>query len=215
MGVSIAYQAIPENSELFDRLRTDKKISHLFIELFFEGRGPFFIDELYKLYPDELNEILDWMASKKPSLGKKSFTSRPEVDRYLKDILILLEATKANYPGVENRAAYLEKTQYVIEKKLSEKLKENQLDGSLEKTRTLLYGSELLAPKLFGKYEQKLSLIPSKEVKKGAELLEDIKAIELFLSSEEEYYRDVFEQWKNLYLQASSLDEAILVGTSG
>ena len=74
MSVTLLYKAIPEQTALFQRLRSDRKISILFTKLFRYGGGPFHVDDLE---PEERQDILDGIAE------NEAFRSRAEVDALL------------------------------------------------------------------------------------------------------------------------------------
>lgn len=204
MGVSMMYQALPEQTTLFECLRSNRKISTLFARLFPNGKGIFYIKELDE---DELDEILDWIAS------EQLFSSRTEVEQVMNELSAELERTKASHQGVAERTAYLEKSQYRIQELLSQELKRREHNATSELIEKLLYGSEALAPEFFDSDDNLLYLVPSKVVKEGAEVLREIEPENLFGSEGEleQYYRQDFEQWKAFYLQASDNEEAVLV----
>jgi hypothetical protein len=204
MGISMMYQALPDQTTLFERLRSDRKICTLFTKLYPYGNGIFYMGELNE---EGLDEILDWIAEEQP------FSSRMEVDRVMHELRTELERTKALHPGVAERTGYLEKTQDRIQEQLSQELKRKELDAALVLMEQLLNGSEALASEFFDEHDDQLYLVPSKIVKEGAEVLREIESTNLFGgegNSEQHYWED-FERWKAFYLEASDNEEAVLV----
>ena len=59
MGVTLLYRAIPKQTSLFRRLRSDRKLNILFVKLFPYGSGPF---DAANMEPAELEEVLAWIA---------------------------------------------------------------------------------------------------------------------------------------------------------
>lgn len=204
MGVSMLYQALPEQTTLFECLRSDRNISTLFTRLFPYGNGIFHISQLDK---DELNEILDWIASQQP------FSSRLVVQRVMNELCASLEQTKASHSGVAEQTAYLEKSQNRIQERLSQELKRIELDIARELMEKLLYGSEVLAPEFFESHDDQLYLVPPNVVKEGAKVLREIDPRSLFggEGERERYDCKDFEQWKAFYLEAAEREEAVLV----
>lgn len=198
------YQALPEQTTLFECLRSDRNISTLFTRLFHYGRGIFHILQLDQ---DELNEILDWIASEQP------FSSRLVVQQVMNELCASLERTKALHLGVAEQTAHLEKSQNRIQEGLSQELKRIELDTASVLMEKLLYGNEVLAPEFFESHDDQLYLVPPKVVKEGAKVLREIDPKNLF-GGEGKCERDDrkdFEQWKAFYLEAAERDEAVLV----
>ena len=187
MGVSIYYQAIPEQSTLFQRIQTEKTIRTLFDSLFPYGNGIFYIFEIDK---EELAEILDDIVD------NETFNSRADVDRCLDELRIELDRANTTYPGLADRNAYLEKIHNLIEQLLSQELKTRQLDNYLDYIEKLLYGDQALVP-LYGEYEDELLLVRSKVVQNGTQMLKQIEpALFEIAGYSDPYYVDQFHWWK-------------------
>lgn len=206
MGVSIYYQAIPEQSTLFQRIQTEKAIRTLFEYLFPYGNGIFHIFEIDK---EELDEILDDIVE-----FNEIFNSRADLDRCLDELRIELERANTAYPGLADRNAYLEKIHNVIEQLLSQELKRRQLDNYLDYIEKLLYGDQELAP-LYGEYEDELLLVPSWVVQDGTQMLRQIEpALFEVAGYSDQYYLDQFQWWKQFYLSAAEKGEAAIVSVN-
>jgi len=199
------YQALSEQTTLFECLRSDRNTSTLFTMLFPNGNGIFHISQLDQ---DELNEILDdWNAS------QQLFSSHLVVQQVMKELCASLEQTKALHSGVAERTAHLEKTDNIIQVRLLQELKRIGLDTASELMEKLLYGSEVLAPGFFESHDDQLYLVPPKVVKEGAKVLREIDPRNLFVDEgeREQDYRKDFLQWKAFYLEAAERNEAVLV----
>lgn len=205
MGVSIYYQAIAEQSTLFQRIQTEKTIRTLFDSLFPYGNGIFHIFEIDQ---EELDEILDDIVD------NEIFNSRADVDRYLEELRIELDRANTAYSGLADRNAYLEKIHNVIEQLLSQELETRQLDNYLDYIEKLLYGDQQLVP-LYGEYEDELLLVPSKLVQDGTQMLKQIEpALFEITGYSDEYYMDQFQWWKQFYLSAAENGEAVIVSVN-
>src|SRR5689334_20862517 len=94
------YQAIPERSRLLERLRCERALCTLYTGLIVYGPGPFHFEHLD---PEERRDILDGFV------GREPFRSREEVDRCVSDMKAELCGAVAERPGLDRRAAYIEK----------------------------------------------------------------------------------------------------------
>ena len=204
MGVSIYYQAIPEQSALFRRVQTQKAISTLFDFLFPYGNGIFHIFDIDK---EELDEILDEIAE-----YCEVFDSRADVDQCLNELRMELERANISYPGLADRNAYLEKIQKVIEERLSQELKRRQLDNHLDYVEKLLYGNQALAP-FYAEYKAQALLVPSSVVRDSMQMLKEIDPEALFEVAEDphRYYLEEFRWWREFYLEVAEKGEAAIV----
>ncbi len=202
MGVIMIYKAIPEQTSLFRRLRSDQKISTLFTRLF--RNGPFHTDGLE---PDELQDLLDWIAK------DKAFGSRAELDATVLELEKELEKTKAAHPGVEDRTALLEKSVFILEERLLETVKQQGHSEAEDLVETLLFGREQVAPDFFEPVDEQLFLVPSATVQAGIEVLRNIKPEELIKGEGNPagYHRSDFARWRRFYESVAAHDEAVLV----
>lgn len=204
MGVSIYYQALPEQSTLFKRIKTEKKINTLFDALFPYGYGIFYLLDWDK---EELNEHLDGIFE-----SNEVFDSRSDVDLCLNELCMELEQAEASYPGLSDQTVYLEKIQHVFEERLLRELKRRQLDNYVDYVQQLLYGSQDLAPELYNENSE-LFIVPSSVVREGVQMLREIEPERLFENAGdlEKYELERFENWKALYLEAAERGDAVVI----
>ncbi len=113
MGHSLSFQALPEESRLFARLQNDAKVGTLVAQLFNCGGGPYTWASL-----EDLDEALEGITEDMPQL----FPSRAEAGRAMADLVAGLEEARAAHPGLEYRRAFLEKTQWDIQDRLTREL---------------------------------------------------------------------------------------------
>jgi hypothetical protein len=203
MGHSLSYQALPEDSRLFARLRTDRKTGTLFARLFNCGGGPYTWAEL-----DDLDDILDGVAE-----DDSVFASREEVDRAMADLLADLEDARSAHPGLEDRRAYLEKTEEYIEKRLTRHLAQRGRKEAAALVQAFLFGAATLTPPgVRGPLGGGLSVIPSAMVRKAASVLGEMTAESLCAEEDEEDWLEDFQSWREMYLAAAAHREAVIVG---
>ena len=103
-GVSIYYQAIPEESRLFQRVQIEKQFSSLFDLLFPYSYGIFYILIWRHEGDGSLDEILDGVVE-----SEEIFVYRAEVARYFNELCAELKQANRLYLGLEDRGIYLEK----------------------------------------------------------------------------------------------------------
>ena len=169
------------------------------------GPGPFHLEELD---PDELNDILNGFA------GGELFGSRAEVDRGLDGITTELGDAVTVYPGLGNRAAYIEKQHGEIEGPLTQELRRRGSEADAKLMMELLYGGDALVPEFFHRYDSQLRLVPASTVAEGAKMLAGIE-----LSEEahgiSDYACEQYREWKSFIIEAAELGEAVIVFPSG
>jgi hypothetical protein len=206
MGVSAYYQAIPEESRLFQRVRTDRQFSYLFDSLFPYSYGIFYVSIWQREDDGSLDEILEGVAE-----YKEIFNSRSEVDRCFKELCAELEQANKLYPGLEDRGIYLEKIQSVFEERLVRELKSRQLDRLLPYVEKLLYGDR---PFGFEPQDTDLYIVSSSIVREGVQILRQVEPEALFnaaIAPKEENALERFEWWRDFYLEAADKGEAVLI----
>jgi hypothetical protein len=195
------YQAMPEGSRLLELLRTKRELCALYTRLMVYGGGPFHLD---RLDPDELDDILDGIAEAAP------FGSRAEVDASLYDLREELAHAVTAHPGLEKRAAYIEKLHREIEGALSDRLRSCGTEADVELMKELLYGGDALAPAFFGGHERPLSLVRASSVARGAKTLAGIE-----LSEEDDnicdYTCEQYKHWKSFIIETAEVGEAVSV----
>jgi hypothetical protein len=206
MSVAIFYSAIPPDSNLYQRLQTDRALMLLVERLFSYGNGIF---RFFEIEPAKVDEILnDLIEEHQNILG-----SRSEAIAWIDQFREETRRTCAAYPGIEDRGAMLESATR-IERRLSQKLVKQQVENASERVRSLIDGVQDFAPHLSSSdYEFRMMFVPLSLVREGARLLQGTDPDTLFTEQEDEgrYYRDQVMWLRNLYLEAAEKNEEILV----
>ncbi|NJL41375.1 MAG: hypothetical protein HC840_21675 [Leptolyngbyaceae cyanobacterium RM2_2_4] len=206
MSVSIFYSAIPVESSLYQRLQTERALLLLMERLFPYGKGIF---HFFEIEPAEVDEILsDVIEGHQNILGSESETTA-WIDEFREEI----RRTREAYPGIEDRSTMLESIAR-IERRLSQKLAEQQVENASERVRRLIEGVQNFAPHLSSEdYRFGMMSVPLSLVQEDARLLREIDPDTLFAEQEDEgrYYRDQFMWLRNLYLEAAERNEEILI----
>jgi hypothetical protein len=204
MGHSLSYQALPESSRLFAQLQNDPKVGTLVVQLFNCGGGAYTWASL-----DDLDAILEGVAEDNPQL----FAARVDVDRVMANLVAALEEARAAHPGLEHRRAFLEKTQWDIEKRLTRKLKRRNRPGPHGLVQAILFGEELLTPPgVEGPLGDGLRVVRPARVAEAARVLREVAPGALFDKEREDSLYDDFQSWREMYLAAAEQGEAVLVG---
>ncbi len=200
MGYCPYYQAIPEDSELFARLRTDERMALVLDHFFPRGGRPLDLDEEPKR--DENDEILDAIAE----AAAERFSSRDEVAEVFDALHALIAQAERAHPGLLGRTEFLNKTQDSIGERLAERLTTlGQADAQATVDR-IICGGESFARG----FEARLN--PAETVARIAEILLPIEAESLW--NDEDELDDLgldYGKLRNLYLAAAVKGEAVLV----
>ncbi|MHB1555867.1 MAG: hypothetical protein ACYC61_00165 [Isosphaeraceae bacterium] len=200
MGYCPYYQAIPEDSELFARLRTDERMALVLDQFFPRGSRPLDLDEDEKRY--ENDEILDAIAQADGEL----FSSRDEVAEVFDALHALIAQAERAHPGLLGRTAFLDKTQDTIGASLVERLSAGGHADAREMADRIICGGERFARG----FEARLN--PAETVARIAEILLSIEAESLW--NDEDELDDLgldYGKLRNLYLAAAVKGEAVLV----
>jgi hypothetical protein len=204
MGHCPYYQAIPERCALHERLRTDRRLAALVRQIFPLGSRPFDLDE-GETCREDIEETLTRLAAEEPEL----FKSRADVEATLSELRGELERAEAASPGLVGRTAFLNKSQYEIEERLTRALEDRGVLDGAGHVKTLLTGAEEFAPGM----NLDLFVVPAPLVREGAALLRDLDLAAIIDPSEDAYdwLEEDYPPWRELYLQASAQGEAILI----
>jgi hypothetical protein len=206
MSVAVFYNAIPPESNLYQRLQTERALMLLVERLSPYGNGIF---RFFEIEPAEVDEILnDLIEEHQNILG-----SRSEATAWIEQFREEIRRTCEAYPGIEARGTMLESATR-IERRLSQKLAEQQVENASERVRSLIDGVQDFAPHFSGSdYEFRMMFVPLSLVRERARLLQGIDPDTLFTEQEDEgrYYRDQVMWLRNLYLEAAEKNEEILV----
>lgn len=155
-----------------------------------------------------MNAILSDLA------GGELLGSRADVDGCLKELTAELAGAMSVSPGLERRAAYVEKEHRELEESLAQELRRRGSEADVGLMRELLYGGDALAPGSFGRDDSQLRWVPASNVADGAKLLAEVE-----LSEEthgiSDSVREQYREWKNLIITAAAWSEAIMVFPTG
>jgi hypothetical protein len=210
MSFHTYYQAIPEQSRLFLKLRTERAFSVLYCQLTLLGPGPFRmlnLDAIDKDLARNIHETLDWLAKEEPAFG-----SRAAADRTMGELQGAIGQAIAEHPGLETRAAYIEQVHDELEKLLVRALKRNGRRAAESLVNTMLYGDAPLAPDLFHPSETTLWLVPASVVHVRAQALAPISSTDLIRDDEDwDTLKGDYDPWRRLYVNAAERGENILV----
>ena len=199
MGLTLIYQALSDRSSLFIRLQQDERIAFLYAYLFNHGGGPF----SWALIRDDLEEVLAGIAE-----DGNGFASRAEVDRVFEDLLGELDELRSNHPGAERRAAFLEKVHDEIRDSLAGTIEGKARCDGPGLVNRLLYGER----RIFPHPDHPLDLVPYTTVELGSQILRSIEPQVLFPRPEQDYLREDYGCWRDMYLAAFAHREVVVVG---
>lgn len=132
-----------------------------------------------------------------------------------------LAHARANFPGVEQRTAMLEKCDDRIKNRLTKALTEDYINPA-RMVYKIMMGDRILyldssdedqSNDFFG---DTIGLISPSIVQEGAAILEQIELQDLFPRGEnlDDWDRDNYRKWRQTYLAAAEHQEALLVGRS-
>lgn len=174
--------------------------------LFPYGNGIF---RFFEIEPAEIDEILNDVIEEHQNILGSESEATVWIDQFREEIRLTCEA----YPGIEDRSTMLESATR-IERRLSQKLVEQQVENASERVRSLIVGVQDFAPHLSGAdFEYRMMVVPLSLVQEGARLLQEIDPNTFFTEQEDErgYNRTQFTGLRNLYLEAAERNEEVLV----
>ncbi len=201
MGHSLHYQAIPAQSTFYARLQEDRAFVTPFRAFLGYGCGAF---QFFEIEADEMEEILeDAFERYREILGPE-----PEARQRVAEYRAKLARTRAAFPGVEFRTASLEQFSQEVRERLKRELARTRGDAA-EFADKLLFGEGRLAPHLGLPEGDSLSVLSVPVVREGAAVLKRIDPVILF---PENWHRENFDYWRQLYLEADGKSEAIVTG---
>jgi hypothetical protein len=204
MGHSLSFQALPEESRLFARLETEPKLATLATQFFNCGGGPYTWSSL-----EDLEEILEGVTEDMPAL----FASRAEVERVFAELVREFEEARAAHPGLEERRAFLEKTQWDISERLTRRLRAGRETDQDEFVQAVLFGAELLTPPgVRGPLGDGLRVVRRANVAEAARVLRAVAPGSLFDKDDEDWLYADFQSWRDMYLAAAKNGEVVVVG---
>ena len=212
MGVSIDYQAIP--LRLLETLKQNKSYLIIVGSMWGEGNGMFhWFDEPESDWDDsDIGYLIDCLPTEEPEL----FPSSTAVEEIISQLHDLFKEIQVDYPGIEERCAYFEKTQNDIEQLLIDDLEHNAQHTSPEQIRQMMYGSSALAE------EYELFYVLPEELTRFLPFAQTIDPDRLLAQFDfgdrqplEVWYEDMYKEiswFKDCLIEAEKLQEAILIG---
>lgn len=211
MGVTIFYQAIPEQSALFARLNNNLADYLLFAEFFDRGSGPFCLSVIE---PEEMAEVLEHLAQS--PTGRPVFGSRAGGEQALASLEAELERTKDLFPGIEYRTAMLEKIDQELYEQLAPFFQAAGGENALALLLEILDGNEQsFTPAGIADGEARLWLVSASRVRQAAQLLQALTPERVFAEADaatRDWLLEDYDSWRNAYLQAAQENEAMIVG---
>jgi hypothetical protein len=198
MGYSPYYQAIPEGSRLFSRLRANRRLATLMDQFFPSASRPL---DLYEAGEDEVVEVLEAVVEMEGGL----FASPADAGQALAELREEIARAEVQHPGLIARTAFLNKSQDDIEVRLVKRLTKRGRADAAAFVDALLFGAEDFAEGFQAR------LVPSELVAEAAAALRDVEPELLFGAAEEDYHREDYRAWRRLYLEAGARGEAVLV----
>ncbi len=194
MGVYRHYQAMPEDSQLARRLRTERPLCVLYTELIHRPAGPY---DTARLQSAEREEHLTEIA------GNPLFGSRAVVDRVYADLQAELARAANEFPGLPDRATYFKLQDF--DQQLAQVLAGIGRADADALVKTLVWGAGPFVPEGFGTSNVQLCIVSPSRVAEAAGLLQSIDP-ELFDGWEEEW-----EAFRGVYVEAAARSEAIVI----
>jgi hypothetical protein len=204
MGVTLAYQAIPSESNFYARLKHDRAFMILSIELFYSGY--LFNLNLLEDDPDEFDEYMENLIEGYPDVF---CGTELEISLLVEDFLEAIRVTRRDYPKIVDITGSLEKSFDIVRDRLVEELSRRKFENAAVIVDDLLYGDDIL-----GANEETFGLATREAVKKGANVLRHIEPEALFPGGddgEERWYSMNFRGWKEFYLLADENNAEILM----
>lgn len=211
MGVTLFYQAIPEQSTLFTRLKTDDAAFLLFTEFYNRGSGPFLLADISA---EEMSEVQEHLG-RSPE-GEAVFETVAGIEKALASLDETLQEMKQRYPGIEYRTAMLEKNSEDLYEFLAPFFQASIGEQGPILLRIIMDGSEqAFTPPGVSKSGKWLGLVSADRVQQAGKLLQPLTSERVFAEAAEdqkEWLMEDYEHWRNVYLLAAQNDEAMIVG---
>ena len=203
MGYSPFYQAVPEGSELFRSLRTDRKMEALLCYLFPHGGHPLDIREDQDLIDDP--EMLDHLVKR-----SRHFESRAEAEETLEVLSGIIDRTCQAHPGLIDRVAFIEKTLDLIEGRIKKRVDPDLLARTVQPEGWLFSSDSYFADPASHFDFNVFGIVSPSRVNAVSKILEGFEPDSLF-DEDEDHLRDDLQSLKHLYQKASRRGEAIII----
>ncbi len=193
MSVYIHYQAMPEQSRLFQRLSAELRLYTLYTRSLHQPAGPY---EAISMPLGEYNDLFDDLA-KNPTFG-----SRSVVDQVMADLTAELKDAALMYPGLPERSAYIKLID--IEERLGDALDRLGIPDACDLASEIVMGGESIAPAGFKREDLryfKASFIQ--------EVTAPLQTIDLSDLGDEQ---ELFLELRHVYVSAAERGEGIVIG---
>jgi hypothetical protein len=209
MGFSVRYQAVPERSRFYARLREDRAFPLLLMALFPHGAGVF---DFLASEPEAAATILEGAAARLPG----TFGPVAEARRRVAEFRAEAERTRRQFPGIETLIAALGESSPQVEGRLEAAVLRDPRRAA-GWGRKLVYGDRRLtpgrlqpAPYHLGDHSLRAVSLPL--VRRGAQILLPLPPSTLFAGEGwEGQCRDEYRRWRRLYLAAAERSDVLLV----
>jgi hypothetical protein len=194
MGVYLHYQAMPEDSRLARRLRSERPLCVLYCELIHRPAGPY---DTVRLRPEELDDYLAEIA-RNPVFG-----SRAAVDRVYSDLQAELARAAEEFPGLPKRVAYFKLHDFG--RHLARALARAGRADAEELADKFVMGAGRFAPDGFGTGDVQLQVVSPPLVAEAAALFRGVDPAS-FAGWEEEW-----AAFRGVYAEAAPRGEAVMI----
>ena len=194
MGFYIHYQAMPEGSRLFRRLRSDWLLCAMYGECIHRPAGPF---DIAQLPPDELNGYLDEIAA------NPLFGLRQTAERAFADLQAELARANREYPGLARRSAYFELSYF--DDRVANALARAGAPNGREFARAIFLGTEPFPSDSPDNDYVELQLLPPRLVAEAASRLSKVGPEEI------SGWEKTFPAFRCLYVEAAARGEAVVI----
>lgn len=194
MGVHLHYQAMPEGSRLFARLRAERPLCVMYAGVIHSPAGPYDTDGLD---PHELDDLLGDLA------GNPAFGSWGAVDRAYADFRGELVRAADEFPGLRERSAYFKLVE--VDERLAGVLARAGCPDARALADALVWGAEPFAPDGWGTGDVTLQLVPAALVARGADWLGRVP------TPRPDQCAGDFDALRAVYAAAATRGEAIVI----
>ncbi|HET6571991.1 MAG TPA: hypothetical protein VFG68_00185 [Fimbriiglobus sp.] len=194
MGVYLHYQAMPDDSRLARRLRTNRPLCAMYCELIHSPAGPWDPD---RLPLDDFDEALADIAN------NPEFGSLPAAVQAYDDLRAELERAEREYPGLRRRAAYFKLIDF--DAQLARGLVAAGCPDAERLAGVMVWGAGQFAPDGFGGRNVTLQHIPPPLVADAAKQLRGVEPGAF------EWRADDWESFRGVYAEAAARNEGVVI----
>jgi hypothetical protein len=153
----------------------------------------------------------DLDATLQDLVGRGVFRSPDEAKKAFTDLIAEWDSARESHPGLGERRAFLDKTQHVLEERISQRLRAIGAVSSAGLIRDLFHGEGRLRSWSQGQYDP-LRLVSAAGVKAVADLFGSLDDASLFGQDEQVWLGEDYRELSQLCLEAAERGEAVIVG---